>query len=120
MAFPTSVNPQITDVVTAENQLGGTRSDSEMMIGELYMDTMQALSIAAYDAVTAQQQANIAYQAATASAVAVLLGEGVAPDSPDDLCELNTQQLDERIERLKQQLEQARDLQHSFKQGENT
>ncbi|XZF14018.1 RebB family R body protein [Chitinophagaceae bacterium MMS25-I14] len=71
MAFPTSVNDQITDSVTQVNTkvLGDAPAVS---MGELYQATAQALSNAAHNATTNQQQSNITEQAATTEGVATL------------------------------------------------
>jgi hypothetical protein len=65
MAFPTSVNDQITDAVTQSNVkvLGDAPATA---VALLYQATAQALSNAAHNATAAQQQANILAQAVTA------------------------------------------------------
>jgi len=71
MAFPTSVNSQITDAVTQANVK--TLADSPAVaMGNLYQATAQALANAAHNATYAQQQANILMQAATTQGVALL------------------------------------------------
>jgi Killing trait len=71
MAFPTSVNSQITDSVTQSNvQVLGTAPSVAM--GNLYQATAQALANAAHNATTAQQQTIITAQAATTQGVALL------------------------------------------------
>lgn len=71
MAYPTSVNSQITDSVTQVNVkvLGDAPA---MAMGNLFQATAQALSNAAHNATSAQQQANIMAQAATTMGVATL------------------------------------------------
>lgn len=71
MAFPTAVNSQITDAVTQTNVevLGDAPA---VAAGNLYQATAQALANAAHNAAAAQQQANIAAQAATTAGVAML------------------------------------------------
>ncbi len=71
MAFPTAVNSQITDAVTQANVkvLGDAPA---MAMGNLFVATSQALSNAAHNATTAQQNANVAMQAATTQGVALL------------------------------------------------
>jgi len=71
MAFPTSVNSQITDSVTQANVkvLGDAPA---MAIGTLYQATAQALSNAAHNATNAQQQSHVTAQAATTQGVAQL------------------------------------------------
>lgn len=71
MAFPTLVNSQITDSVTQANvQVLGDAPAIAM--GNLYLATAQALSNAAHNATTMQQQTNITAQAATTMGVALL------------------------------------------------
>ena len=64
MAFPTSVNDQITDSVTQANTkvLGDAPA---IAMGNLYQATAQALANAALNATNAQQQSNILAQAVT-------------------------------------------------------
>lgn len=71
MAFPTSVNSQITDAVTQSNVkvLGEAPA---LAMGNLYQATAQALANAAHNATTAQQQSNVTAQAATTQGVALL------------------------------------------------
>lgn len=71
MAYPTSVNSQITDSVTQANvQVLGDAPAVAM--GNLFQATAQALANAAHNATTAQQQSNITAQAATTMGVATL------------------------------------------------
>lgn len=78
MAFPTSVNDQITDSVTQANVkvLGDAPA---MAIGNLYQATSQALANAAHNATNAQQQNYVAAQAATTMGVATLYALDTAP-----------------------------------------
>ncbi len=71
MAFPTSVNNMITDSVAQANVkvLGDAPA---VAMGNLYQATSQALANAAHNATTAQQQTNVAAQAATTMGVATL------------------------------------------------
>ncbi|QDX25956.1 glycerol-3-phosphate dehydrogenase [Sphingomonas suaedae] len=71
MAFPTAVNDQITDSVTQANTkvLGDAPA---VAMGNLYQATAQALANAAHNATNAQQQSNVAAQAATTMGVATL------------------------------------------------
>ncbi len=71
MAFPTSVNSQITDSVTQANVkvLGDAPA---VALGNLFQATAQALSNAAHNATTSQQQSNVTAQAATTQGVALL------------------------------------------------
>lgn len=71
MAYPTSVNNQITDSVTQAN-VHNLGSAPAVAMGNLYQATSQALSNAAHNATTAQQQTNITAQAATTMGVALL------------------------------------------------
>ncbi|MCC6366394.1 MAG: RebB family R body protein [Bryobacterales bacterium] len=73
MAFPTAVNSQITDAVTQSNVkvLGDAPA---VAVGNLYMAMAQAMSTAAQNAVTAQQQSNILAQAVTTRCVETLVG----------------------------------------------
>lgn len=71
MAFPTSVNNQITDSVTQANTkvLGDAPA---VAMGNLFQATAQALANAAHNATNAQQQSNVTAQAATTMGVATL------------------------------------------------
>jgi len=71
MADNTAVNSQITDSVTQVNVkvLGEAPA---MAMGNLFQATSQALSNAAQNATTAQQQSNITAQAATTMGVSTL------------------------------------------------
>ena len=71
MAYPTAVNSQITDAVSQANveTLG---SAPAIAMGNLYQATAQALANAAHNATLAQQQMNMAAQAATTAGVALL------------------------------------------------
>ena len=73
MAFPTSVNSQITDAVTQANVkvLGEAPA---MAMGMLYQATAHSLGIAAQNAVSAQQQMNEISAATTTACVAAILG----------------------------------------------
>jgi hypothetical protein len=71
MAFPTSVNDQITDSITQANTkvLGDAPA---VALGNLFQATAQALGNAAHNATTSQQQTNVTAQAATTMGVATL------------------------------------------------
>ncbi len=71
MAYPTSVNSQVTDSITQVNTkvLGDSPS---MAMGNLFVATSQALSNAAHNATTAQQQAVVTAQAATTQGISTL------------------------------------------------
>ena len=77
MAFPTSVNSQITDSVTQSNVkvLGDAPAQA---LGSLYQAIAQAQGLAAQNAVSAQQQATVTAQAATTLGVSTLLGSASA------------------------------------------
>lgn len=71
MAFPTAVNDQITDSITQTNvhTLG---TSPAVAMGNLYQATAQALSNAAHNATSAQQQSAVTAQAATTIGVSTL------------------------------------------------
>ena len=71
MAFPTAVNSQITDSVTQVNTkvLGDAPA---VAMGNLFQATAQALSNAAHNATTGQQQATLTSQVANAQGVTTL------------------------------------------------
>jgi hypothetical protein len=71
MAFPTAVNSQITDSISQVNTkvLGDSPA---MAMGNLFVVTGQALSNAAHNATTNQQNAVMTAQAATTQGVSTL------------------------------------------------
>ncbi len=71
MSFPTAVNSQITDSVSQENTkvLGDAPASS---MGNFFIATSQALSNAAHNATTSQQQTGITAQAAMTQGVSTL------------------------------------------------
>lgn len=72
-----SVNKQIADSIAQVNtQLLG--SSPAMSMGNLYMATSQALSLAALNAAQAQQQNNILAQAATVMGITTIYSIGTA------------------------------------------
>jgi Killing trait len=74
MKSETTVQPLITDsVVTSSVQ--NVASAPAVSMGSLYTNLSNSVALSAINAVHAQQQANIVHQAATAKAVALLLGE---------------------------------------------
>lgn len=79
MAFPTAINSQITDSVTQANTkvLGDAPA---VAMGNLFVATSQALSNAAHNATTAQQQSWVVAQAATTQGVTTLYSLDTAPD----------------------------------------
>jgi hypothetical protein len=72
MAFPTAVNSQITDSITQANTkvLGDAPA---VAMGNLFIATSQALSNAAHNATSNQQQSYVTMQAATTQGVSTLL-----------------------------------------------
>ncbi|CAM3790200.1 Killing trait [Vibrio aerogenes CECT 7868] len=75
--MPDLVNSAITDSVTQANTevLGDVPATA---MGNLMLSTSQALSIAAQNLITAQQQANIMWQAATVQGINALMNTGEA------------------------------------------
>jgi len=71
MAFPTAMNSQVTDSITQVNTkvLGDSPAIS---LGELYVATSQALSNAAHNATTNQQQSTLTGQATNVMGVSTL------------------------------------------------
>lgn len=69
------VDPQITDAVTQMN-IKVVGEAPAMAIGSLYQTIGNSVAMAAANAVYAQQQSNIAHQAATTQCVALLLSLG--------------------------------------------
>ncbi len=79
MAFPTSVNSQITDSITQANTkvLGDAPA---VAMGNLFQATAQALANAAHNATSSQQQTNVTAQAATTMGVTTLYSIDTAAD----------------------------------------
>ncbi len=77
MAFPTSVNSQVTDSITQVNTkvLGDSPS---VAMGNLFVATSQALSNAAHNATNNQQQSYVTMQAATTQSVTTMLSVDTA------------------------------------------
>lgn len=73
MAIPTAVNGQITDSVTQSNVEVLASSPAEAM-GNLYLTTSNALSLAAQNATSNQQNINSLTEAVTTKCVKYLLG----------------------------------------------
>ena len=71
MAYPTTVNDQITDAVTQANVQVLAVAPSQAM-ASLYQATAQALGNAAHISTLAIQQSNVTAQAATTMGVATL------------------------------------------------
>jgi hypothetical protein len=79
MAFPTSVNSQITDSITQANTkvLGDAPA---IAMGNLFQATAQALANSAHNATSSQQQTNVTAQAATTMGVTTLYAIDTASD----------------------------------------
>jgi len=77
MAFPTAVNSQITDAVSQANTKVLTDAPA-ISLANLYQATAQAVGLSMQNATNAQQQANVAVQAATTQGVALLYGVDTA------------------------------------------
>ncbi len=75
MAFPTSVNSQITDSVTQVNTkvVGDAPA---VAVSNLFLATSQALGNAAHNATNNQQQSYVTMQAATTQGVNSLMTTG--------------------------------------------
>lgn len=71
MAFPTTLNSQITDSITQIDTLVVGLSPAIAM-GELYLATSAALADAAHNATFAQGQINQLAQAVTTAGVAII------------------------------------------------
>jgi hypothetical protein len=80
MAFPTFVNDMITDSVTQVNTkvIGDAPA---IAMGNLMQATAQALSNAAHNATSSQQQTNVTAQAATTMGVTILYSIDTATDA---------------------------------------
>ncbi len=74
MAFPTSVNDQITDSVTQSN-VQVTASSSSVALGSLNQILASSLSLAIENATSNQQNVNTLNSAVTTSCVNLLLGD---------------------------------------------
>jgi len=77
MAFPTSVNSQITDAVTQAN-VKVLADAPAMAMGSLYQTLAQAIGMAAQNATTNQQAANQVSQAVVTRCVESILGPTVS------------------------------------------
>lgn len=80
MAFPTTVNDQITDSVTQANTkvLGDAPA---VAMGNFYQATAQALANSAHNASSSQQQTNVTAQAATTMGITTLYAIDTATDA---------------------------------------
>lgn len=68
----TTVNPQITDAITQTNVKVLAEAPA-MAMGSLYQTIGNSVAMAAANAVYAQQQANVTYQAASTMGVKALI-----------------------------------------------
>ncbi len=77
MAFPTTVNDQVTDSITQANTkvLGDAPA---FAMGNLYQVTAQALANSAHNATNSQHQSNVSAQTATTMGVTTLFSLDVA------------------------------------------
>lgn len=73
MAFPTSVNSQITDSVSQSNVQVVAEAPA-MAMGSLYQSMAQSMSLAAQNAVSNQQNSNTLSQAVITKCVNSLVG----------------------------------------------
>lgn len=73
MAFPTSVNSQITDSVSQSNVQVVAEAPA-MAMGSLYQSMVQSMSLAAQNAVSNQQNSNTLSQAVITKCVNSLVG----------------------------------------------
>ncbi len=103
-----SVNGQITDAVTQTNTtvLGEAPA---MAMGSLYQTIGNSVAMAAANAVYAQQQANVTYQAATTMGVQALLSGSSAKASTKGEA-FSGDHIDTLIVELKQQIDHLNDM----------
>ncbi|MBZ4415758.1 RebB family R body protein [Myxococcus sp. RHSTA-1-4] len=80
MTTPTAVNDQITDAVTQAN-VKVLADAPAMSLGHVYQTMAQSTGLAFQNAVTAQQQLNMAAQAATVQGVSLLYTVDTAADA---------------------------------------
>jgi hypothetical protein len=80
MAFPTAVNGQITDAVT-QSDVKVVGDAPELSLGHLYQTMAHSTGLAFQNAVTAQQQLNMAAQEATVQGVSLLYTLDTAADA---------------------------------------
>ena len=111
------VNPQITDAVTQTN-VNVVGEAPAMAMGSLYQTIGNSVAMAAANAVYAQQQSNITYQAATTMAVKTLLGSNNQVSATDFSTAANAMsegQIEEQIADLEERLKKMRQSQQSGK-----
>ena len=82
MAFPTSVNDQITDSVS-QSSVQVLGNASSVALTSLYQSMAHSLSLLFENSVHAQQQAAIVAQAATTQGVATLLSLAAATNAAE-------------------------------------
>ena len=80
MATPTAVNDQITDAVTQSNVKVLAEAPA-MSLGHVFQTMAQSTGLSFQNAVTAQQQLNMAAQAATVQGVSLLYSLATAADA---------------------------------------
>src|SRR5205809_5686409 len=92
MAFPTALNNQITDSV-AEAALQVIADSPAMGAGNVYLATSQALSNAAHNSTTGQQNATLTMQAANTKGLSKLysLGPGISGNGPKEMARPSNQ-----------------------------
>ncbi|MEM7246312.1 MAG: RebB family R body protein [Acidobacteriota bacterium] len=71
MAYPTAVNPKVTDAITEVNTLVVGLAPGESL-GLLYQATAQALANAANNATTVQKQTDLLFTAVTSVGIAIV------------------------------------------------
>ena len=77
MSFPTAVNSQVTDSITQVNTKVVGEAPA-VSTGNLMIATSQALSNAAHNATTGQQQTGLTAQAATTTGLTTLFAVDIA------------------------------------------
>lgn len=109
-----TVNSQITDAVTQTNVKVLAEAPA-MAMGSLYQTIANSVAMAAANAVYAQQQANVTYQAATTLGVTklfsqnALVSQNALTTTPSELQGSDShQQLQAQIDALTAQLEQLK------------
>ncbi len=109
---PTAVNSAVIDAVTITNTKVLAEAPA-MAMGSLYQTIGNSVAMAAANAVYAQQQANVTYQAATTLGVTKLFnngGVGATEGAPVDSTQYA--QLKAQIDALTAQLEQLKSESH--------
>ncbi len=74
MSDATGVNPQVTDAVTIANTKVLAEAPA-MAMGSLYQTVGNSVAMAAANAVYAQQQANVSYQASSTLGITKLFSQ---------------------------------------------